>query len=89
MRVHFERSAKYNESKGHFGGYDDQPFEFQLEIVKIENIKVEFDVLRVLSGLDSVSISGISRDELVALRDTINAHLGETVTLREVTNANS
>jgi hypothetical protein len=76
MRVHYERSARYSESKGHFGGYDDQPFAFQLEIVKMENT-VEFDVLRVLSGLDCVSISGISRDELVALRNTINAHLGE------------
>ena len=71
MRVHFGRSSKYNASKGQWGGYDDQPFEFQME-----NIKGEFDVLRVLSGLDCVSISGISRDELVALRDIIHDHLG-------------
>jgi len=94
MRVHFGRSSKYNASKGQWGGYDDQPFEFQIENIKGELHDRPFDVLRVLSGLDCVSISSISRDELVALRDIIDVHLGETVpikeaVIREVTNANS
>ena len=59
-------------------GYNDQPFKFEMMDVPSERHAAgKYQVLIIESGFDQASVSGISRDELVALRDIINAHLGE------------
>lgn len=63
--LHFHRSRKP-------GSDDDKPFEF-----RIVNIGDEFDTLDISTHSVLVTLMSVTREELVALRDIINAHLGE------------
>ena len=80
MHVYFHRHhQRADDGIGDDGlGYNDQPFEFEIHTVKSKLREAgEYQVFRIESGFDQVSVSNISRDELVTLRDIINSHLGE------------
>ena len=63
--LHFHRSRRP-------GSDDDKPFEF-----RIVNIGDEFDTLDIATHSVLVTLMSVTREELVACRDVINAHLGE------------
>ena len=80
MHVYFHRyHQRADDGIGDDGlGYTDQPFGFEIQTVKSKRHAAgEYQVLIIESGFDHASVSNISRDELVTLRDIINAHLGE------------
>ncbi len=80
MHVYFHRyHQRADDGIGDDGlGYTDQPFGFEIQTVKSKRHAAgEYQVLIIESGFDHASVSNISRDELVTLRDIINDHLGE------------
>lgn len=48
-----------------------EPYRFEVATIK------DFDVLMIKTGFTDVSIMSVTREDLMACRDAINAHLGE------------
>ena len=63
--VHFHRSRKPDSD-------DEKPFEF-----RVVNIGDDFDTFDISTDSMLVTLMRVTREELVACRDAINAHLGE------------
>jgi len=71
-QLHIYRHRKFRSA-------DEEPFDFTVKRVPGDEFKTgdQFDTLDIRTGEMFVSFMCITREELVALRDIINAHLGE------------
>ena len=71
-QLHIYRHRKFRSA-------DEAPFEFTVKRVPGDEFKTgdQFDTLDIRTGEMFVSFMCVTRDELVACRDAINAHLGE------------